>query len=172
MNYRSPKRGTGSSKFKVQSSREAQSSNLKNGVVASDQNVLVECDVSTDGILRDGPPSEEAKHAWDLEERTAVFGERLVRFSKRIPRNPTNNRLIDQLVGAGTSVGANYCEANQSVSVKDFKFTISRCVKEAKETKFFLRMVAAAEPDLAGDARPLYREAHELLCIFGSMRRK
>ena len=58
------------------------------------------------------------------------------------------------------------------MSKKDFQFTISRCVKEAKETKFFLRMVAAAEPSLAADARPLYREAHELLCIFSSMRKK
>lgn len=172
MNYRSPKRGAGRSKLKDQSSREDQSSKRKSGVIALEEDALADWDASSDGILRDGPPSEEAKHAWDLEERTAVFGERLVRFSKRIPRDPTNNRLIDQLVGAGTSVGANYCEANQSVSVKDFKFSISRCVKEAKETKFFLRMVAAAQPDLAGDARPLYREAHELLCIFGSMRRR
>jgi four helix bundle protein len=107
-----------------------------------------------------------------LEERTAVFGEGIVRFSKRIPREPTNNRLIDQLVGAGTSVGGNYCEANQAVSKKDFQHTVSRCVKEAKETKFFLRMVVASEPSLADEARPLYREAHELLCIFASMRNK
>ncbi len=172
MNYRSPKRGGGNSKLKAQSSREAQSSNVKNGAVAADVHILGDWDASSDGILRDGPPAGEGKHPWDLEERTALFGERLVRFSKRIPRNPTNNRLIDQLVGAGTSVGANYCEANQSVSVKDFKFSISRCVKEAKETKFFLRMVVAAEPELATEARLLYREAHELLCIFGSMRRK
>ena len=96
----------------------------------------------------------------------------MVRFAKRISRAPGNNRLIDQLVGAGTSIGANYCEANEAVSKKDFQFTVSRCVKEAKETKFFLRMIAAAEPSLAEAARPLYREAHELLCIFGSMRTK
>lgn len=47
------------------------------------------------------------RHAFDLEERTAIFGEKVVRFSKQIPRNPTNDRLIDQLVGCGTSVGAN-----------------------------------------------------------------
>jgi len=93
-------------------------------------------------------------------------------FPKKIPRDPTNNRLIDQLVGAGTSVGANYCEANEAVSKKDFSNTVSRCVKEAKETKFSLRMVVASEPDLASEARTLYREAHELLLIFGSMRHK
>ena len=123
-------------------------------------------------LLRDEPPALPDRHAWDLEERTSVFGERLVRFSKKVPRDPTNNRLIDQLVGAGTSVGANYCEANEAVSVRDFKNTVSRCVKEAKETKFFLRMIATSEPQLAAEARGLYREAHELLLIFGSMRHK
>ena len=126
---------------------------------------------NSDGLLRDGPPAPEP-HAWDLLERTAKFGEQIVRFAKRIRHDPVNNRLIAQLVGAGTSVGANYCEANEAVSKKDFQFTISRCVKEAKETKFFLRMVAAAESSLAEPARPLYREAHEHLCIFGSMRTK
>ena len=56
----------------------------------------------------------------DLEERTAKFGEAMIRFAKRIPRNPVNNRIIDQLVGAGTSVGANFCEASDAVSGKDF----------------------------------------------------
>ncbi len=132
---------------------------------------LAEGAVNADGLLRDGPPAP-GPHAWDLLERTAKFGEQIVRLPKRILRDSINNRLIDQLVGAGTSIGANYCEANEAVSKKDFQFTVSRCVKEAKETKFFLRMVAAAEPSLAEAARPLYREAHELLCIFGSMRTK
>jgi four helix bundle protein len=112
------------------------------------------------------------KHAFDLEERTARFGEAIVRFSKKIPRNPTNNRLIDQLVGCGTSIGGNYCEADESVSRKDFRNTIGRCVKEAKETKFFLRMVAASEPMLAGEARELFCEARELHLIFASIYRK
>jgi len=123
-------------------------------------------------LLHENSPPSPAPHSWDLVERVSVCGERLVRFSKKIPRDPTNNRLIDQLVGAGTSVGANYCEANQAVSKRDFQNTIGRCVKEAKETKFFLRMVVASEPELASEARVLYREAHELLLIFGSMRHK
>ena len=113
-----------------------------------------------------------ARHAFDLEERTAKFGEAIIRFIKRIPHNAENNRLIGQLVGCGTSVGANYCEANEGVSKKDFKNTIGRCVKEAKETKFFLRMVATSEPNLADDARELYREAKELHLIFASIYRK
>ena len=112
------------------------------------------------------------KHPFDLEERTARFGEAIVRFSKKIPRDPTNNRLIDQLVGCGTSVGANYCEANERVSKKDFRCTIGRCVKEAKETKHFLRMVAASEPALASEARHLFREVKELHLIFAAIFRK
>jgi len=113
-----------------------------------------------------------SKHPFDLEERTARFGEAIVRFSKTIPRDPTNDRLIDQLVGCATSIGGNYCEANEGVSKKDFRHMISRCVKESKETKFFLRMLAAAEPQLANKAREYYREAKELHLIFASIFRK
>ena len=124
-------------------------------------------------ILSEGPNENgSAKHPFDLEERTAQFGEAIIRFCKKIPNGPGNNRLIDQLVGCATSVGANYCEANERVSKKDFKNTIGRCVKEAKETKFFLRMVAASESGLANEARQLYREAKELHLIFASMFRK
>ncbi len=112
------------------------------------------------------------KHPFDLEERTAQFGEAIVRFSKKIPRDPTNNRLIDQLVGCGTSVGANYCEADERVSKKDFRNVIGRCVKEAKETKHFLRMIATSEAALADEARELFREARELHLIFASIYRK
>ncbi len=112
------------------------------------------------------------RHAFDLEERTARFGEAVIRFLKKVPRAPENNRLIDQLAGCSTSVGANYCEANEGVSKKDFRNTIGRCVKEAKETKFFLRMIAASEPSLADEARGLYREAKELHLIFASIYRK
>ena len=122
--------------------------------------------------LNDGPSENGDRHPFDLEERTAQFGEAIVRFSRKIPRDPTNNRLIGQLVGCGTSIGANYCEANEGVSKKDFRNTIGRCVKEAKETRFFLRMIAASEPGLAEEARQLYREAKELHLIFASIYRK
>jgi four helix bundle protein len=111
----------------------------------------------------------------NLMERVARFGERIIRFAKKIPRgvnHPENNRLIDQLVGAGTSVGANYCEADDAVSGKDFRNKIGTSRKESKETMFFLRMVAASEASLAEDARELWREAKELNLIFGSMWRK
>src|SRR5437016_5949915 len=124
-------------------------------------------------FLNDGRNgTDDPRHAFDLEERTAKFGEAIVRFSKKIPRDPTNNRLTDQLVGCGSSVGANYREANESFSKKDFWFSISRCVKEAKETKYFLRLIAASEAPLVEEARELYREGHELHMIFASIFRK
>lgn len=108
----------------------------------------------------------------DLHERTAQFGERIITLAKRIPQNPVNDRLISQLVGAGTSVGANYCEADDAVSGKEFKQKIGTCRKESKETMFFLRMLATAEPALSEEARKLWREAKELNLIFGAIWRK
>jgi four helix bundle protein len=108
----------------------------------------------------------------ELGERTARFGEAIIHFAKKIPQNPVNNRLIAQLVGAGTSIGANYCEADDSVSGKEFKQKIGICRKESKETRFFLRMIAAAEPSLTAEARTLWREAKELNLIFGAIWRK
>ena len=121
--------------------------------------------------LHEGMGPQPAK-PYDLEERTALFGESVIRLAKKIPHGPGTNRLIDQFVGAGTSVGANYSEASETVSRKDFKYAISRSVKEAKETLFFLRMIASAEPQLADEARQLYRECRELHLIFASMYRK
>lgn len=111
---------------------------------------------------------EEAKRnrVYDLEERTARFGEAIIDFAKTIPQNPITNRLISQLVGAGTSVGANYVEADDSVSKKDFLKSIGICRKEARETKHFLRMVARALPELKLQARELWMEAKELHLIF------
>ena len=111
----------------------------------------------------DRPP---APRNYDLLERTAKFGEAVIHFAKRVPQNPVNNRLIDQLVGCGTSVGANYWEADDAVSMKDFRNRIGTCRKEAKEAKFFVRMIAIAVEDLRSEARPLWQEAKELHLIF------
>ena len=129
-----------------------------------------EADALDAGELRD--EANDGKRVFDLEERTARFGEAIIRFAKNIPQNPVNNRLIEQLVGAGTSVGANYCEADDGVSRKDFKNKIGTCRKEARETKFFLRMVATAEPSLQPEARNLWQEAKELHLIFSKIWRK
>ncbi len=124
-------------------------------------------------VLKDEPLNgQPERHPFDFEERSAVFGENIIRFTKKIPRGPGNDRLINQLVGAGTSVGANFCEANDCVSKKDFRYTAKRCIKEAKETRFFLRMTAASEPSLKEEARKFYREATELIRILATMCRK
>jgi four helix bundle protein len=107
-----------------------------------------------------------------LGERTVQFGEAVIRFAKKVPQNAVNERLISQLVGAGTSVGANYCEADDSVSGKEFKVKIGTCRKESKEAMFFLRLIASSEPTLANEARGLWREAKELNLIFGAIWRK
>jgi len=124
-----------------------------------------------DGLELREDAKEGSQQPFDLAERTAKFGEAIIRFVKKFPQNPVNNRLIDQLVGCGTSVGANYCEADDAVSKKEFQNKIGTCRKEAKETKFFLRMAATAEPGLKDDARELWREAKELHLIFCSIHR-
>ena len=114
--------------------------------------------------------SENGKR-YDLEERTALFGESVIEFAKTIPVNPVTARLIPQVVGAATSVGANYCEADDAVSKKDFRHKISICKREARETKFFLRMIVKAELNLRDEAKPLWQEAKELHLIFAKIYR-
>ena len=106
---------------------------------------------------------------YDLEERTACFGENVLRFAKKIPKNSVNLPLISQLVRAATSVGANYCEADDGVSKKDFRNKIGICRKEAKESKHWLRMVATVNDDLKTEARTLWQEAKELNLIFSQI---
>jgi len=77
--------------------------------------------------------------------------------------------LISQLVGAATSVGANYVEADDAVSKKEFLKNIGTCRKEARETKHFLRMVVRAVPGLKPEARQLWKEARELHLIFSKI---
>ncbi len=119
-------------------------------------------------VLHDGPSGR----VYDLEERTTLFGESVIRFARRIPRSPVNDRLISQLVGAATSVGANYCEADDGVSRKDFRNRIGTCKKEARETKYFLRLIATADESLKPEARILWLEARELHLIFCAIWRR
>ena len=115
--------------------------------------------------------TKDGRAKFDLEERTALFGESVIGFAKRITAGPVTLPLISQLVRSATSVGANYCEANDADSKRDFLFKIGLCRREAKETKHWLRMVVAAEPQLREPARLLWQEAKELNLIFGAIRR-
>jgi four helix bundle protein len=117
----------------------------------------------TEWVIREEP---EKKRVYDLEERTARFGEAVIDFAKKIPVGPLTERIINQLVGSGTSVGANYDEADDAVSKKEFLKCIGTCKKEARETKHFLRMAARAVPELKFEARELWLEAKALHLIF------
>ena len=109
---------------------------------------------------------------WDLEERKAKFGEDVILFCKKVPRNPITIPLITQLVKAGTSVGANYCEADDAESKKDFRHKIGIVKKESRESKHFIRMIVVAVPKLKEDGKPLWQEAKELNLIFNSIYKK
>ena len=112
----------------------------------------------------------EARRTFDLEERTALFGEAVIAFAKRVPLNPVTSPLVSQLARAASSIGANYCEADDSDSKKDFRFKIGLCRREAREAKHWLRMLVAADASHREDARKLW-EAKELNLIFGAIRR-
>lgn len=109
---------------------------------------------------------------FDLEERTAKFGGVIIDFAKRIPTNPVTVSLISQLVRAATSIGANYCEANNASSKKDFVNKIFICRKESRETKYWLQMVAKAVTALKEDADKHAEEAHQLNLIFAAISNK
>ncbi|HTH18697.1 MAG TPA: four helix bundle protein [Candidatus Udaeobacter sp.] len=120
----------------------------------------------TELVVREKPARPRV---YDLEERTARFGEAVIDFVKQIPQDAVTSRLISQLVGAATSVGANYVEADDAVSKKEFLKSIGTCRKEARETKHFLRMIVRAGPELKLQARTLWLEAKELNLIFSKI---
>ena len=106
------------------------------------------------------------KRVYDLEERTAKFGENILEFVKTLERNEINRPLLSQIVRSGTSIGANYMEADGAESKKDFQHKIALCKKEAKETKHWLRMITKAVPPCIEEAKKLWNESNELQLIF------
>ncbi len=113
--------------------------------------------------------TNDKKSKYDLEERTARFGENVIELAKEIPQNPITIPLITQLVKAGVSVGANYCEADCAETKKNFEHKIGICKKESKESRHLLRMIAKAVPKLENKARRYWQEANELNLIFSSI---
>ena len=91
--------------------------------------------------------TEFSNNNYDLEERTAVFGENIIVLCKSIPKTDINRPLVNQFIRSGTSIGANYCEANGVSSKRDFRNKIYICKKEAQETRHWLRMLAKAYDD-------------------------
>ena len=103
---------------------------------------------------------------YDLEERTGKFGEGIIEFAKKVPKNIVTIPLTSQLVRAETSIGSNYCEADCAESRRDFEHKLGICSKEAKEAKHWLKMIAKAVPALRSETLKLMKEANELNLIF------
>jgi len=106
---------------------------------------------------------------YNLEDRASRFGEDIINFCKIVKQDTISKPLINQLVRSGTSVGANYCEANGASSKKDFRNKIYICKKEAQETKHWLKMIVKYDDKLSSEARKLWKEAQELTLIFGKI---
>ena len=106
---------------------------------------------------------------YDLEERTTVFSEKIIELCKKISKNTITIPIIDQLIRSGTSIGANYTEANGASSRKDFKNKIYICKKEAMETKYWLRLLANTSEQFVEECKSLWKEVHELTLIFSKI---
>lgn len=103
---------------------------------------------------------------YNLEERTAKFGEDVILLCKQIKQDIINKPIISQIIRSATSIGANYMEANGASSKKDFANKIFICKKEAQETKHWLRMLSSCNIEHANELRKLWNECQELTLIF------
>ena len=110
---------------------------------------------------------------YDLEERTLAFAKNVRIFVNRLPKNAANIEDGKQLIKASGSVGADYIEANEALSKKDFVMRIKICRKEAKESRYWLRLVDVQDSEeLLSERANLEGEATELMNIFGAILRK
>jgi len=109
------------------------------------------------------------QNKYDLEDRTVKFSKDIISFLRKVKKDNINNPLINQLVRSATSIGANYCEANGASSKKDFKNKIYICKKEAKETKYWLELIAENNQENKEDCRKYWKEAQELTMIFSKI---
>lgn len=105
----------------------------------------------------------------NLAERTARFGISAIASARSVKQDAVTRLLISQFIRAATSVGANYCEASEAESKKDFTHKIGICAKEAKETSHWLRMFAEGVPARKPEVRRLWLEAKELALVFGAI---
>ncbi len=106
---------------------------------------------------------------YDLEERTFKFARCAVRLCKGLPKTVIEGEIAKQLVRAATSVGANYIEANEALSKKDFLMRIKICRKEAKESGYWLRLIEVSNSNVKNEQEMLLKESMELTKIFGSI---
>ena len=116
-------------------------------------------------------PSSKHNHNYDLEERCLNFAKECRDYVKRLPRTISNIEYGKQLIRSSGSVGANYIEANESLSKKDFKMRIKIAKKEAKESRYWLNLTEPLKGEKEKKGR-LTKEANELMKIFGSILEK
>jgi four helix bundle protein len=116
---------------------------------------------------------ESRRGQYDLEDRTFAFAKKIRAFVKPLPSTTGNIEDIKQLVRASGSVGANYIEANESLSKKDFLVRIKICRTEAKESRYWLLLMdAGVDSTVVKQRDDLVQEATELTSIFGAILRK
>lgn len=115
--------------------------------------------------------SKDAK-IYDLSDRTFKFSQDLLKFCRKVRQDHITKPMISQLVRAGTSIGANYSEADSANSKKDFINKISISKKEANETKYWLKLIAEEGPEHKEEISCLFKEAQELHLIFSAIIRK
>src|SRR3989344_4492563 len=108
----------------------------------------------------------EFLNKYNLEERTAKFGENIIIFCRETAQDTINRPIISQLIRSGTSIGANYMEANDASSKKDFRNKIFICKKESEETKYWLKMLLSCYPSEEKLINALHDECHQLVMIF------
>ena len=106
---------------------------------------------------------------YDLEERTLIFAKEVIEIVKIVPKTIANIEIIKQLVRSSGSVGANYIEANESLSKKDFVMRIKICRKEVKESRYWLKLVELKGNNVESKQQLLIDEATELMKIFGAI---
>jgi four helix bundle protein len=109
---------------------------------------------------------------YDLEDRTLKYAKQIISFVSILPLTPANVEIRKQLIRSGSSIGANYIEANESLSKKDFIMRIKICRKESKESIYWLRLIEIGEENAEKQRQRLIQETEELMRIFGSILQK
>ncbi len=109
---------------------------------------------------------------FDLEERMARFGEDIVNFCRQLTVDHISRPIVNQLVRSATSIGANYAEANNASSKKDFRNKVYIAKKEVQETKHWLRVLKPCYSDRQNEINDFWQEAHELILILQSISNK
>ncbi len=113
----------------------------------------------------------EAKNSkqYDLEERTLRFAKEVIGLVNALPKTMANSEIMKQIIRSSGSVGANYIEANEALSKKDFTLRVKICRKEAKESRYWLRLIEVRGEEVEKIRQSLINEATELMKIFGSI---